>query len=124
MRKYQRGLSLIGTLFVAAAVIGGLVLAMRAVPVYTEYFAIKRAVNAIASGADVQSPEAIRTAFDKRADVENIETVKPTDLIISKQDGRFVVSVDWQRTIPLVANVSLLFQFSVTNAADPAAAAQ
>jgi len=124
MRNHQRGLSLIGTLFVAAVVIGGLILALRAVPVYSEYFAVKRAVNAVANGVDALSPEAIRKAYDRRADVESIETVKSTDLTISKQDGRFVISAEWQRTIPLVANVSLLFEFSASSAADASAAAQ
>lgn len=121
MQKRQRGISLIGTLISAVLVIGAIILAMRMVPVYNEYFAIKKALTAIATSADANSPEAIRSMFNRKASVEDISSITPTDLAISKENGRWVVSAEWQRTLPLVANVSLLFQFSASSAVEPAA---
>lgn len=121
MRDRQKGISLIGTMIAAAMVIGAIILAMRMVPVYNEYFAIKKALNVVASSGEATSPEAIRSQFGRKADVEDISTVKPSDLVIAKENGRWVISAEWQRTIPLVANVSLLFQFSVSSAGNLAA---
>ncbi|WP_374605340.1 DUF4845 domain-containing protein [Niveibacterium sp.] len=91
------------------------------VPVYNEYFAVKKALAALASNAEANSPEAIRGLFERRANVDDISSVNKADLVISKENGRWVISAEWQRTIPLVANISLLFQFSASSAADAAA---
>lgn len=121
MRRYQHGLSLIGTMVAGALIVCALILAMRMVPVYNEYFAVKKALAALASNAEANSPEAIRGLFERRANVDDISSVNKADLVISKENGRWVISAEWQRTIPLVANISLLFQFSASSAADAAA---
>lgn len=121
MRNRQRGISLIGALISAAVILGALILGMRIVPVYTEYFAIKKALNGLASSAEASSPETIRILFDRRSGAEDINSVRKEDLIISKENGRWTISADWQRTIPIVANVSLLFQFSASSTSNAAA---
>jgi len=121
MRNRQLGISLIGALISAALLIGGLILGMRIVPVYTEYFAVKKALNGLASSAEATSPETIRILFDRRSGAEDINSVRKEDLVISKENGRWTISADWQRTIPVVANVSLLFQFSASSTSNAAA---
>lgn len=122
MDKHQRGLSLIGTLVIAVFVISCIVLVMRVVPVYNEYFSVKKALVAVTATSDAQSPEALRSAFQRRADVGDIDSVKPQDLEISKDGNRFVVSANWERRVPLVANISLVFTFSASSSGDAAAA--
>lgn len=121
MRNRQQGISLIGALISAALILGALILGMRIVPVYTEYFAVKKALAALASSAEATSPETIRILFDRRSGAEDINSIRKEDLVISKENGRWVVSADWQRTIPVVANVSLLFQFSASSTTNAAA---
>lgn len=121
MRNRQKGISLIGALISAAVILGALILGMRIVPVYTEYFAIKKALNGLASSAEASSPETIRILFDRRSGAEDINSVRKEDLVISKENGRWTISADWQRTIPIVANVSLLFQFSASSTSNAAA---
>ncbi|MCX9158284.1 DUF4845 domain-containing protein [Niveibacterium sp. 24ML] len=115
MRKRERGISLVGTMIMAALVIGGIVLAMRCVPVYNEYFAIQKAFKTIASSGEADSPEAVRKMFELRSAVDDITSIKKTDLIISKENNRYEISADWQRTVPLGGHVSLLFQFSASS---------
>ena len=122
MRVRQNGISLVSTLFVAVFIIGAIILAMRAVPIYTEYFAVKRALTVLASSSEAQSPEAIRRAFNLKAGVEDISTVKAQDLTISKENGRFVISAAWERRMSLVSNISLVFEFEVSSAGEPVAA--
>lgn len=120
MYKRQRGISLIGTLIIAVFVIGSLILGMRTVPVYNEYFAVKKAVVLVAAGGEAQTPQTIRSAFQRHADVNDIETVSGKDLDISKDGNRYVVSVQWERRIPLVANVALVFSFEASSLSNPA----
>lgn len=122
MDKRQRGISLIGTLIIAALVIGLIILGMRTVPVYNEYFSVKKALVAVVSSGDAQSPDGLRSAFQRRADVDGIDSVKVSDLEISKDGNRFVVAAQWERRIPLVANVALVFSFSASSSGDSAAA--
>ena len=115
MLHRQRGLSLIGTLIVGVLIIGAIILGLRMVPFYNEYFAVKRALSVVASSGDAQSPEAIRSAFNRKAMVEDITTIKGEDLTIAKENGRYVIEAQWERRIDLVANVSLVFTFQTTS---------
>ena len=116
MRNKQFGVSMIALLIVAAILIGMAVVAMKLTPSYIEFFAIKKAVNALASesrgGASVAE---IRRGFDQRASVDAIESVKGSDLEVTKDGGGVVVRVTYRKEIPLVANVGLYIEFNASS---------
>jgi len=113
MRKKQSGLSLIGMLILGVIAALIFILAMRCVPIVNEYFAVKKIINQIAESG--LSPDTsvsdIRRDFDLRAAADYIDSVKGADLAVVKRGGNFDISVAYERTVPIVANVSLLFQF-------------
>jgi hypothetical protein len=118
MYQRQRGLSLISTLILGVLIVGAIILGMRCVPVYNEYFSVKSAFKKIATGGDMDSPEAIRNAFQRYSDVGDISSITPKDLVISKGDsGRYIVAAQWERRVPLVANVALVFSFETSSRA-------
>ncbi len=121
MRVHQRGISLISTLILGVIIVGCIILAMRCVPVYNEYFSVKSAFSKIASGTDAESPETIRSAFQHQADVDDISSIDKSDLEIVKENGLYVVSAQWERRVPLVANVSLVFDFEASSRTSGAA---
>jgi len=111
-RKSQRGISLTGLIFVAAilGVIG--VFGMRTVPSYLEYKAVKNSIQvAKSSGTTVQE---MRTSFDKNADVAYITSVSSRDLIFSRESGKLEISFNYEKRLPIVANVSLVIDYSGT----------
>jgi len=111
-RKSQRGISLTGLIFVAAilGVIG--VFGMRTVPSYLEYKAVKNSIQvAKSSGTTVQE---MRTSFDKNADVAYITSVSSRDLIFSRESGNLEISFNYEKRLPIVANVSLVIDYSGT----------
>lgn len=115
MTKHQTGLSLISMLLVAALLGFVLVLGMRTIPVYSEYFSVKKVLNLIVDskpGVDV-TPADIRRDFDKRARADYIDTVGGKDLTVIKQGNNFDLSVQYERVVPIAGNVSLLFEFDV-----------
>lgn len=110
--KYQRGVSLTG-LIVVLAIIGFVaIVAMKTVPAYAEYSAVKDAIRAAKdAGGTVRD---MQRSFDKNADINDVDAVSGRDLVISKETGETEISFEYEKRIPVVANVSLLIDFSGT----------
>lgn len=115
--RRQQGVSLLGVIFWGGLVGIVLILALRIVPVYTEYAAIKRALAEIAQRADPQTPPSqLRAEFGKFATIDGFTSVDGRDLVITREEGRTKIEVRYQRLVPLVANVSLAFDFEIAAA--------
>ncbi|HQR04744.1 MAG: DUF4845 domain-containing protein [Proteobacteria bacterium] len=114
----QHGVSLIGLLFVGAVIAAVAMVGMKVFPAVSEYTAIVRAIKATAADPALKdgSVEDIRRAYNKRAEVDYIESVKGDDLDITKDNGHIVISASYSRKIPLFANVSLVLDFDSSSA--------
>jgi hypothetical protein len=110
-----RGMSLIGFVFVAALVAGLGIIAFRAVPIYNEFFTVRKILRAIDVGNNDITPVEIRRQFDLKAAADYVSDIRSRDLEISKENGRVIISVTYSKTVPLFANVSLLFDFDASN---------
>jgi hypothetical protein len=115
-KKNQSGLSLVGVLLVGGVLAAVILLGLKLIPVVSEYFGIKRAINAVVSSADPQvaTVPQLRMAFTKRAMVDDISSISASDLDITKENGQIVISVDYSRKVPLFSNVNLMIDFSVS----------
>lgn len=116
--RHQRGLSLVGVLLVG--VIGAFVLLMafRTVPAVTEYMAIKRIVGVLAAeGDNGATPSELRHSFSRRAEVDDVSSIVAADLEITKDGNQTVIEVDYERVVPMAANVSLLIEFHASSKA-------
>jgi hypothetical protein len=110
--KRQRGMSLVGLIFVGLIVVALLALGFKLVPAMVEYIAIERAVQKIRNeGSTVRD---IQAAFDKHATIDDITSISSRDLDITKEGDRIVISYAYQKKIPILDNVSLVIDFSGT----------
>lgn len=111
--KRQRGLTLIGLIFML--MLGGLTLlvAAKLMPVYLEFYAVKRLIHEISSSGDNSNPKSIQAAFDRRANIESITSIRGNDLQIDKAGNGYAISAAWERKVPIVSNVSALMEFEV-----------
>jgi predicted membrane protein len=118
----QRGLTMIGFLFVAAVLVAIAMLAMKLVPAYVEFFSVKKILATMGQESDLRSKSNadIRNDFIKRANVGYVTVVKPDDLSIDRSNGVAVISVEYAFRTKLVGNVSLVVDFSASS--DPNAA--
>ncbi|MGH8852990.1 MAG: DUF4845 domain-containing protein [Telluria sp.] len=117
--QFQRGVSLIGLILVLAVLGVAAVFALKLLPTYTEYSAIKDAiVRAKETGGTVRE---MQVAFDKNAGINNVTAIKGRDLVITRDDGEIQVSFAYEKRVPLVANVSLLIDYAGTT--DPSGVA-
>jgi hypothetical protein len=116
MRKNQLGVSLSGVLIGGVIFIVLAMLALKLSPSYIEFFAIKKAIAAVGEDArNGATPQAIRKTFDARAVIDAIDTVKASDLEITKEADTVVVSVAYRKEIPLVANIGIYIDFSAVS---------
>lgn len=113
MMKKQAGLSFFGFIIIAMAVAMALITAFKVVPTYIEYFNIKQAITTVVNQNSGAAPAAIRDAYSKHAQISDIQAVNPTDLLVTQVGGTTTVRADYEKVVPLVGNVSLLFQFEV-----------
>jgi len=108
----QRGMSLVGLIFVGLIVVALLALGFKLVPAVVEYIAIERAVQKIRNeGSTVRD---IQAAFDRHATIDDITSISSRDLDITKEGDRIVISYAYQKKIPILDNVSLVIDFSGT----------
>jgi len=102
-RARQRGLSMIGFLFVAVVAVVCVMIGFRVTPAYIEYYSVKKALqDALYDVKNVDSPAEIRSAFQKRADAGYIESVTGKDVDVVKNKNEITASASWTRTLPLV----------------------
>lgn len=108
----QRGLSLIGLIFIGIIVVALLSLGFKTVPAVIEYIAIERAVQKIKNeGTTVRD---IQTAFERHRTIDDITSITSRDLDITKEGDKVVISYAYQKKIPILDNVSLVIDFAGT----------
>ena len=122
MQNQQRGLTMIGFLFVAFVFVMVALLGMKLVPAYIEFFSVKKILAAMGQDSDLKSKSnaEIRSDFAKRANVGYVTVVKQDDLSIDRHGGTLVVSAEYEYRKKLVGNISLVVDFSASS--DPNAA--
>ncbi|RSZ58053.1 DUF4845 domain-containing protein [Massilia atriviolacea] len=108
----QQGVSLVGLIFVLGIILVVGMFAMKVFPTIVEYRAIKAGIMA-AKKADGSVRE-IQMAFNNHANINRIDIIKGTDLIITKETGETQVAFAYTATIPLFTNVSLMIDYSGT----------
>lgn len=79
-------------------------------PVVNEYMSIKRIIGILAEEADNGTPVLeLRRSFDRRGQIDDVSSVKGADLVIDRTGTKTVIDVQYSRSVPLIGNVSLLF---------------
>lgn len=113
MRK-QNGITLSGFLLWSIVIVFGLLLGFRIGPPYLEYITIKRQFQAMVQDAEVQSGQrrAIEDAFMRRTMVEDVKSITPKDLIITKDGDGVVISAEYTTCVHVVANLRACMDFA------------
>ncbi len=115
--RNQRGLSLSSLLVWSVLLILLAIAIMKLTPIFMEYSTIRKHIATLAQNANAQNHDAnaIRLSFNKRAQIDNIQSIGGKDIDIFRQDNRIVLSTQYKKTIPLIPNVSLVIDFEATS---------
>ncbi|MFM9970879.1 MAG: DUF4845 domain-containing protein [Burkholderiales bacterium] len=116
--KYQKGLSMMVLIIIMSVLVLCAGFGMKVGPAYLEYMQIKKAIAGVVESGEVRAGSVadVRKAFDRRAQVDAISVISSQDLDISKDGGNLVISFSYPQKVPLVGNVSLLFDFAGSTA--------
>jgi len=109
LKSRQRGISFIGLVVFASLLAMAGVVAAQVFPTLVEYFAIQKAAQKAA--IEGSTPEEIRTVFSRAADIDDIKSITPKDLDITKQGDKVVVAYSYQREIHLVGPAFLTLKY-------------
>jgi hypothetical protein len=104
--------------------IGGAVLAlasllvMKALPPWIEYGNAVKAIKGTAADSSLKdaSMKQVRDSYGRRADMDDVKSIAPADLDITKEGGELVISFKYEKRIPLFGNTSLVFDFEASSA--------
>ncbi|HXZ50857.1 MAG TPA: DUF4845 domain-containing protein [Burkholderiales bacterium] len=114
MRNRQYGITLTGLIFGSVVLVLLALLAFNVIPAYVEYFTAVKTINAVAKDNPDSTPAEVRRAFELREAVDDIPSLKPSDLDITKEGGQNVISFAYRKEVPLFTNVGLYFDFKAS----------
>lgn len=114
MHSKQRGVTLIGWIFllIPIAILG--YACLRLAPIYLNYMKVTRSMNQLVSelhSLDTSSAAVIRSSLEKHLDVESVDYPALKDFEIRRADGIWIVETSYQESTPLFSNISLVVSF-------------
>ena len=104
------GMVVVGMIIVLVA-IGGLKIA----PAYIEYFTVKKAIVGVAQTTSRGTVAEVRQAFDRRAQIDDIDVIAGKDLEITKEGNEIVISFAYPKRISLFGNLTVVIDFAASS---------
>jgi hypothetical protein len=110
MRRNQQGMTLTSFILVLAVVGVFVYMGMKLIPMYSEYFAVKKALEGMASdpGMSQNTPEQIKDLFFRRMGADYVDDVKPENVKLARKDAGWLITVDYEVRKPLIANLDVV----------------
>jgi len=108
-RSRQRGLSFFGVIFIGVLAVAVFAIGGQSLPIFLEYQAISKAATKASREASTV-PE-IRASFDRAAAIDDISSIKGSDLEISKRGDNIIVGYKYSREIALAGPAFLVYRF-------------
>ena len=113
MKRMQRGMTMIGFLITLAVVIFFVYCGMKVVPMYIEFYSVKKALASMAKEADLANApkDKIRASFARHMQIDYVSVIKPEMLKIETTDAGYNLLVDYERREALIANLDVVGKF-------------
>ena len=114
MRR-ERGIGLIQLIVTLGVVAFIGVMGAKLMPSYLEYFSVKKMFAAMEQAGDTKGTvREIRRSYENRNNIEDVKSIRPDDIEITKEGGETVLTANWSARVPLFYNVSACLDFTVT----------
>ena len=112
MRDRQSGVSLLALMAILVVVAVVALFGMKVIPSFLEFRSAKNAIQAIARDMPSATPAEIRRAFENRSNIDDINSVKPTDLDIGKDGNAVTIGFAYRKEIPLFKGIGLYIDYT------------
>ena len=111
-RRQQTGITVIATLLILIFIGFVVLLLLKIVPIYMEYFQIRKAVESVKSETSLNTSGAeIQKKLSRRFDIDYITAIEAKDLKVRKGNGRIVVQIRYEDRRPLIGNMDVVAKF-------------
>ena len=114
MMHKQRGVTMIGWIFLLTPMAVVIYAGIRVGPEYLNYYKVSQALSETAvklKSDETLGVQTIRSAVEKRFDTGYIDNPKSSDIVITKGDTGWVMSADYETSVPLFGNLYLTMPF-------------
>jgi hypothetical protein len=108
VKSRQHGMSIVTLIFILAVLAGVGAIALKALPSFLEYQAAIKAINRVKGE---QTVAAIRSGFDRAADIDNITSITGKDLTVTKNGDEVLVSFSYQKEFHMFGPAWLLLKY-------------
>jgi hypothetical protein len=110
-RTNQRGMTAIGWLMVLALIGFFVLLALRMVPAYLEFYKVVSTLNSIEEESGFSSPGEIRKLLERRFEISYVNTITPADVIIKPKGNTYTVTASYEQREHVVGNIYVVMDF-------------
>jgi hypothetical protein len=113
MKHAQKGMTLIGFIVVLGVVGMFAYMGMKVVPMYSEFYGVKQAMNGLAEEPGVSSMDAnrIKASFFRRLNVGYVEHVKLENVKLARKEAGWQIVVEYEVRRALIANLDVVGRF-------------
>jgi hypothetical protein len=115
MRHSQRGVTFIGWIILLIPIAVLVFAVIRLTPIYLNYMSVVKFLNVVASqnkeGGSGVTAELLRKDLEKNFTVGYIEHPDSKDIDIHRVEGHWLMTADYEETVPMFGNISLLASF-------------
>jgi hypothetical protein len=126
MKRTQGGMTMLGFLITLSVVILFIFCGMKIVPMYIEYYSVKKMLATISGNPEAASAskDKIRGLFARSLQIDYVKIIKPEMLKIETTESGYNLVVDYERRESLIANLDVVGKFRAEQAVVRGAAAQ
>ncbi len=107
----QKGMTGIGWLIVLGLIGFFVLLALKMVPSYLEYYKIVSTLESVTEESGFDSPVEIRRLIERRFDISFVSTITPKDVAIKSAGQNYSVRAKYDVKVHLFGNVYVLMAF-------------
>ncbi len=115
MRGRQDGITYLGMLMLMIVIAFFAIVVVKVLPVYLESFKVKSSLESLAQESKeklaTMTPGDLERQLLNRFQVNDVEHVTKDDITISKEDGKTVITVDYEARVTLFMNIDLVARF-------------
>jgi hypothetical protein len=108
--KRQNGMTAIGWLIVLGLIGFFVLLTLRMVPSYLEYYKVVSTLDSLEKET-LSTPTEIRKLLERRFNISYVETIEPKDVIIKAVGPNFRVIADYESRKHIFGNVDVIMSF-------------
>ena len=110
-RTHQRGMTAIGWLIVLAMIGFFVLLALRMVPAYLDYYKVVSTLEGLEAESGFSNPREIRELLERRFEISYVDTITPADVVIKPVGSTYTVTAAYEKSEHIAGNVYVVMDF-------------